>query len=92
MELKTIQHLCTLSRLRYDDEALIKVMEEMTDIVALMDNIKEFDLAYDDTKDNNGISFSEVREDIPQESFPRKKLLANAKNSDDCYIVPKVVE
>lgn len=92
MELSTIQHLCDLSRLRYEDEALRKVMEEMTDIVALMDTIREFDLSYDDTKDNNSIAFSEVREDIPQESFPREKLLANAENTDDCYIVPKVVE
>ncbi len=92
MELTTIQHLCTLSRLRYDDESLRRVMEEMTDIVALMDTIKESDLAYDDTKDNNSIAFSEVREDIPQESCPRERLLANAQSSDDCYIVPKVVE
>ncbi len=92
MELTTIQHLCTLSRLRYDDDSLRKVMEEMTDIVALMDTIKEFDLSYDDTKDNNSVAFSEVREDIPQESFPRERLLANAQSSDDCYIVPKVVE
>ena len=91
MELSTIQHLCDLSRLRYEDEALRKVMEEMTDIVALMDTIREFDLSYDDTKDNS-VAFSEVREDIPQESFPREKLLANAENTDDCYIVPKVVE
>ncbi len=91
MELTTIQHLCELSCLRYED-GFEKVMAEMTDIVALMDTIKAFELTYDDTKDNNSIAFSEVREDIPQTSFPREKLLVNAESSDDCYVVPKVVE
>lgn len=92
MQLNDIQHLCTLSRLKYDDEALIKVMEEMTDIVALMDTIKDFDLTYDDTKDGNSIPFAEVRSDIAQDSFPREKLLSNTTSSGDCYVVPKVVE
>ncbi|MBQ8172277.1 MAG: Asp-tRNA(Asn)/Glu-tRNA(Gln) amidotransferase subunit GatC [Oscillospiraceae bacterium] len=92
MELKTIQHLCELSKLNYDDEALEKVASEMTDIISLMDGIKEFDLSYDDTKDNNSISFGEVREDIVKPSFSPEKLMQNAKSVDDCYVVPKVVD
>ena len=64
----------------------------MGDIIDLMDTIKTFDLTYDDTKDNNSISLSEVREDVPQPSFPTEKLLSNAENRDNCYVVPKVVE
>ena len=92
VELKTIQHLCELSKLNYDEAGLEKVMGEMGDIIDLMDTIKSFDLTYDDTKDNNSISLSEVREDIAQPSFPTEKLLANAENSGNCYVVPKVVE
>lgn len=92
MELTTIQHLCGLSKLNYDDTALEKVMGEMTDIIDLMDTIKSFDLTYDDTKDNNSINFCETREDIAQPSFPAEKLLANADSRDNCYVVPKVVE
>ena len=92
MELKTIQHLCELSKLNYDDEALEKVASEMTDIISLMDGIKEFDLSYDDTKDNNSISFGEVREDIVKPSFSPEKLMQNAQSVDDCYVVPKVVD
>ena len=76
VELKTIQHLCELSKLNYDEAGLEKVM----------------DLVYDDTKDNNSISLGEVREDVAQPSFPTEKLLANAENTDNCYVVPKVVE
>ena len=78
VELKTIQHLCELSKLNYDEAGLEKVMGEMGDIIDLMDTIKTFDLTYDDTKDNNSISLSEVREDVPQPSFPTEKLLSNA--------------
>lgn len=92
VELKTIQHLCELSKLNYDEAGLEKVMGEMSDIIDLMDTIKSFDLTYDDTKDNNSISLSDVREDVPQPSFPTEKLLANAENRDNCYVVPKVVE
>ena len=92
VELKTIQHLCELSKLNYDEAGLEKVMGEMGDIIDLMDTIKTFDLTYDDTKDNNSISLSEVREDVPQPSFPTEKLLSNAENRDNCYVVPKVDE
>lgn len=92
MELKTIQHLCRLSKLNYEDAALEKVMGEMTDIIALMDTIKDFDLTYDDTKDDNSISFSEVREDVAKPSALTEKLLSNAKSRENCFVVPKVVE
>lgn len=70
VELKTIQHLCELSKLNYDEAGLEKVMGEMGDIIDLMDTIKSFDLTYDDTKDNNSISLSEVREDVAQPVLP----------------------
>ncbi len=92
VELKTIEHLCELSKLNYDEAGMQKVMGEMSDIIDLMDEIKEFDLTYDDTKDNNQIRFCDTREDKPEESFPAEKLLANAENTDGCYVVPKVVE
>ncbi len=92
MELDTLRHLCSLSRLNYDESELEQLSKDMTDIVNLMDGIKEFDLTYDDTKDNNSISFNEVREDVAQPSYPTEKLLQNAKSIDNCFVVPKVVE
>lgn len=92
IDTNTIRHLCELSKLDYDEKGLEKVRDEMSDIIDLMDTIKSFDLTYDDTKDNNSIKFSETREDTAQPSFPTEKLLANAENTDGCYVVPKVVE
>lgn len=92
IELKTIQHLCELSKLNYDEAGLEKVMNEMGSIIDLMDEIKSFDLTYDDTKDNNSIRFCDTREDIAQASFTTEKLLQNTESTDKCYVVPKVVE
>ena len=92
MELNTLQHLCKLSRLSYDEKGLEKVMNEMTEIVTLMDTIKELELTYDDTMDNNSIRYFDVREDKAEPSFPTEKLLKNARHTDSCYVVPKVVE
>ena len=92
VDMKTIEHLCSLSKLSYDEAGMEKVMGEMSSIIDLMDEIKSFDLAYDDTKDGNEIRFADTREDVPEESFPTEKLLANAENTDGCYVVPKVVE
>lgn len=92
VDMKTIEHLCGLSKLSYDEKGMEKVMGEMSDIIDLMDEIKGFDLTYDDTKDKNEIRFCETREDIPERSFDTEKLLQNAENTDSCYVVPKVVE
>lgn len=92
VELKTIEHLCELSKLNYDEAGLKKVMGEMSDIIDLMDGIKDFDLTYDDTKDGNEIRFADTRDDVAEESFPTEKLLSNTESTDNCYVVPKVVE
>ena len=77
MDIKTIDHLCNLSKLNYTDEGKEKVMGEMSAIIELMDTVKEFDVVYDDTKDNNSISYDEVRKDVAKPSFPTEKLLSN---------------
>ena len=81
MDIKTIDHLCNLSKLNYTDEGKEKVMGEMSAIIELMDTVKEFDVVYDDTKDNNSISYDEVRKDVAKPSFPTEKLLSNTQPS-----------
>lgn len=93
VDINTIEHLCNLSKLDYNDDEMNKVMGEMSDIIDLMDEIKDFDLTYDDTKDGNEIRFADTRVDEAKPSFPTEKLLANTDNDvDDSYVVPKVVE
>ena len=64
----------------------------LTTVEAFMDTVKEFDVVYDDTKDNNSISYDEVRKDVAKPSFPTEKLLSNTQPSGNCYVVPKMVD
>lgn len=92
MDIDTLRHLCMLGKLRYSEEELSVLKAEMTDIVALMDGIRELDLEYDDTADNDSISYDKVREDVPSHSLSQGELLSNAVSRDGCFVVPKVVE
>lgn len=92
MDINTLQHLCTLSKLDFSGDEQERVISEMSDIIELMDTIKEYDITYDDTKDNNEIAYKDVREDVPAPSFPTEKLQQNTQPRDNCYVVPKMME
>ena len=85
MDLNMVKYLAELSKLEYSDKELAATAEQMTDIIDLMDTVKEFDVVYDDTKDN-------LRKDEVIESMPTSKVLSNAVNTNNCFVVPKVVE
>ena len=87
MDIQTIDHLCELSKLNFNDEE-----KQMSAIIELMDTVKEIGITYDDTKDNNSIKYSEVRKDEAKPSYPTEKLLSNTEPQDNCYVVPKMVE
>ncbi len=92
MDIKTLDHLCSLSKLNYSEEEQKKVIAEMSDIIDLMDTIKDFDISYDDTKDKNEIAYGELREDVPSASFPTERLQQNTQPRENCYVVPKMVD
>ena len=92
MDIATLDHICRLSKLNFTEEEQKKALAEMSDIIELMDTIKEYDITYDDTKDHNEISYPELREDIPAPSFPTEKLQQNTQPRDNCYVVPKMME
>lgn len=92
MDLKTFQHLCGLSKLNYSEEERERTIAQMSDIIDLMDTIKEFDISYDDTKDKNEIAYAALREDDPMPSFPTERLQQNTQPRDGCYVVPKMME
>lgn len=87
-----VSYLSKLSKLNFTDEELEKVAGDMTSIIEIMDTIKEIDISYDAISDNKNVYFNDLREDISEKSMPTEKILQNATNSDNCFIVPKVVE
>lgn len=92
MDKKTLIHLSNLGKINFTDEELERFGNDMSEIINLMDKIKEIDISYDDTKDNNAVSFKDLREDVAKESLSVDELLKNAEHMDDCFIVPKVVD
>ena len=76
----------------FTEEELKKTAEEMTSIIEIMDTIKEIDVEYNALADNKNVYLNDLREDASEPSMPTEKILQNAVNSENCFVVPKVVE
>ena len=92
MDLEMVSYLSGLGKLSFTEEELKKTAEEMTNIIEIMDTIKEIDIKYDALADNKNVYLNDLREDASEPSMPTQKILQNALNSEDCFVVPKVVE
>jgi len=87
-----VSYLSELGKLNFTEKELAKVAHEMTDIIDLMDTIKEIDVTYDAVLDNKNVFLNDLREDISEPSMSTEKVLKNAQHSNNCFVVPKVVE
>lgn len=87
-----VKYLAELGKLEFSDDEIAKKAEEMTDIINLMDTVKEIDISYDALKDNHDVYLNDLREDVVKDSLATEKVLQNAVNSNNCFVVPKVVE
>ena len=92
MDLEMVSYLSRLGKLSFTEEELKKTAEEMTNIIENMDTIKEIDIKYDALADNKNVYLNDLRKDASEPSMPTQKILQNALNSEDCFVVPKVVE
>lgn len=92
MDLEMVAYLSKLGKLSFTEKELKKTAEEMTSIIEIMDTIKEIDIKYDALADNKNVYLNDLREDASEASMPTSKILQNAVNSENCFVVPKVVE
>ncbi len=92
MDLEMVKYLSKLGKLNFTESELEKMAEDMTGIIEIMDTIKEIDITYEPIKDNHNVYLNDLRRDVPAASFPTEKILQNAVNSEDSFVVPKVVE
>ncbi len=92
MDLQMIAYLAELGKLHFTPEEMEKMAIEMTNIIEIMDTVKEIDVEYDALADNKNIYLNDLREDVKADSFPTEKILQNAVNDENCFVVPKVVE
>lgn len=92
MDLEMVSYLSKLGKLNFSEDELRKMAEEMTSIIEIMDTVKEIDITYDALADNHNVYLNDLREDISQPSMATEKILQNATQSNNCFVVPKVVE
>ena len=92
MDLEMVKYLAELGKLYFTDEELLENSKQMTSIVDLMDTIKEIDITYDAVLDNHNVYLPDLRKEESAPSMETAKVLQNAVNSSNCFVVPKVIE
>lgn len=88
---KLTAHLAELSKLEFTPDELSNMTKDMTDIIALMDKVCDFDPSRKPyTLDS--VDYADLRKDNYTNSYPNKEILKNASNTkNDSFVVPKVV-
>ncbi len=85
------KHLAELSKLTFSEEELEKVTAQMSDIIDLMDMVKDID----PSEKNFALSptsYENLRCDRSSESFATEDIIKNAKEvKNNAFSVPKVV-
>lgn len=92
MDLDMVKYLSKLAKLDFTEEGFEKMADDMTGIIEIMDTVKEVDVAYNPYKDNHNVYLKDLRKDVAEPSLPTEKILQNAVNSENSFVVPKVVE
>ena len=85
------RHLAQLSKLTFTDDELQKMTNDMTEIIALMDKVREFNENVDPyTLD--AVDYNNLRNDNAENSNNAEEITRNAKNvKNNSFVVPKVV-
>ena len=91
VDLELTKYLAELSKIEFTGEELEKMAKDMSDIINLMDKVKEIDPS-GKTYALGAVSYDDLRKDVKKESFDTEKILENAKAvKEDSFVVPKVV-
>ena len=85
------RHLAQLSKITFTEGELQKMTNDMTEIIALMDKVREFNENVDPyTLD--AVDYNNLRNDNAENSNNAEEITRNAKNvKNNSFVVPKVV-
>jgi Asp-tRNA(Asn)/Glu-tRNA(Gln) amidotransferase C subunit len=94
------EQLANLSKIDFysenSEKGQVKFIEDLNLIVNFVAKATEFDenkfASYDDTLENNSVSFSQLRDDVEISTASPEKLLANTNSENNCYIIPRVID
>lgn len=85
------KHLAELSKLEFTDEELEQMTADMTNIIAIMDKVCEFDTSKP-AYALDAVDYKDLRADEHRNSYPTEEIVKNAKNvKNNSFVVPKVV-
>ena len=91
MDIKEIEHLAELSKLKFTQEELEDFAKDFESLVELADIVKNADIQ--GVRQINIVDMSLLREDIPQPSTPAEVLLQNAPDCQkNSFAVPRIME
>ena len=90
---KLIEYLEDLSCLELTPAEKPKMIEDLNNILALMAKLGELDTADVPARSHTFDNVNILRDDEPQPSTPREKILQNAPlKNDEAFIAPQTVE
>ena len=91
MDIKEIEHLAELSKLKFTQEELEDFAKDFESLVELADIVKNADIQ--GVRQINIVDMNLLREDIPQPSMPAEVLLQNAPDCQkNSFAVPRIME
>jgi len=90
---ETVDYIAKLSRLKFEDEAALKIAEQMGDVLTYMEKLSNLDTSNVKPMEHVKPISNVFRKDIVSPSFNREQLLKNAPVEDEgAFVVPKIVE
>lgn len=87
-----VSYLSQLGKLSFSQSQLIQLADDLSRIINIMDSVKDVNISYDPLADNKNIYLNDLRPDLSSLSLPSDSILQNALHSDNCFVVPKVIE
>ncbi len=86
------EHIADLAKLNINKEEKEAILKDMKDIVGFVSKLGE-DISHCDGISLPAFQKSSMREDIPEDSFSREKILSASSSLQNGYVtVPKVIE
>lgn len=90
-DINLTKHLAELSKLKFSDAEFKKITGEMSDIIELMDRVKEVDFLVP-THTISAVNYDNLRTDEAYKSYDTSEIIKNAKAvKNSAFTVPKVV-
>lgn len=88
-----VKHVAKLAKLKFEKDELHKFAEEFTDIVEMVEKLKQVDTTDVPGTYSGIIIRNTLREDVAEEGTDREELFKNVKSKEDGFIkVPAMLD